>query len=229
MIKVRLSKRLKAIADMIDNNSSVADIGCDHALLDIYLIQNNIINKAIASDITIGAVNQAKKNVLVNKVNNIEVRIGDGLNTISEHDNIDTIVLSGLGSKKIKEILSNNKSKLSNIKTIIIQSNNNVHTIRKALLNLGYYISSEKIVKDNDIIYVIIKFQKGKKKYRKKDLLFGPFLSKEKNELYIEYYNNIIIKNNDIIKKIPKKLIIKKLMLKYSNRVIENNLKKLQK
>ena len=41
---INLSKRLKEIANLMDKNSVIADIGCDHALLDIYLIQNKILS-----------------------------------------------------------------------------------------------------------------------------------------------------------------------------------------
>ncbi len=38
---IKISKRLEAISSLVPINSKVIDIGCDHALLDIYLIQNN--------------------------------------------------------------------------------------------------------------------------------------------------------------------------------------------
>ena len=36
-----LSKRLETIASLIPLGASVIDIGCDHALLDIYLVKRN--------------------------------------------------------------------------------------------------------------------------------------------------------------------------------------------
>ena len=63
MINVKLSKRLKAIADLVDKDSKIIDVGCDHALLDIYLLKKTIIKKAIASDVNEGALNQAKRNI----------------------------------------------------------------------------------------------------------------------------------------------------------------------
>ena len=38
---IKLSKRLEKIAQLIDENDNVLDIGCDHALLDIYLSKKN--------------------------------------------------------------------------------------------------------------------------------------------------------------------------------------------
>ena len=42
-----LSKRLKEIANYIPDNIKMVDIGCDHALLDIYLYKNrkNLLHK----------------------------------------------------------------------------------------------------------------------------------------------------------------------------------------
>ena len=36
---IKISKRLKAIADLVPDNCTICDVGCDHALLDIYLYQ----------------------------------------------------------------------------------------------------------------------------------------------------------------------------------------------
>ena len=36
------SKRLLAIASLIESDDIVVDVGCDHAYLDIYLIKNKL-------------------------------------------------------------------------------------------------------------------------------------------------------------------------------------------
>ena len=36
---MKLSKRLQVVASFIPDNSSLLDVGCDHALLDIFLMQ----------------------------------------------------------------------------------------------------------------------------------------------------------------------------------------------
>ena len=60
---MRLSSRLKAIAEFVSDGEKIIDIGCDHALLDIYLYQNRKKVKIIASDIHEGALKQAEKNI----------------------------------------------------------------------------------------------------------------------------------------------------------------------
>ena len=44
---MNISNRLKTIADMIDSNYHVIDVGCDHALLDIYLTLNKKISSKL--------------------------------------------------------------------------------------------------------------------------------------------------------------------------------------
>ena len=60
---IKLSSRLKALADYIEDNDSMVDIGCDHGLLDIYLTLNKKNVKVVASDVNENALNNAKKNI----------------------------------------------------------------------------------------------------------------------------------------------------------------------
>jgi len=181
-----LSLRLKEIANYIPDNIKMVDIGCDHALLDIYLYKNRKNIKIIASDVNENALEQAKKNVKkCNLEDVIETRISNGLDKINK-DEIDTIVISGMGAHTIVGILHMNLNKLSNVENIIVQSNNHIDFLRKKITELNYYIDSEKLVKDNNIIYTIISFKKGKKRYNKKELYFGPYLLKENSNLFKE-------------------------------------------
>ncbi len=222
---INLSKRLKCIADMVDNDSVLADIGCDHALLDIYLLQSKKIKKAVACDITCGALDQARHNVMLNNVKNIDLRLSDGLDKIEKEDNINLIVMSGLGDSKIINILEKDKEKLKNVDTIIIQSNVGVNKIRRYLTSIGYFIFDEKLIKERNIIYTVIKFKKGNKKYNKIELEYGPILLDNKNELFNELLTNLIKGNERIIDKIPKSKFIKKIKLKLQNKNIKKILK----
>ena len=94
---MHISRRLKSIADMVDSNDYVIDIGCDHALLDIYLTLNNN-NKCIASDISSKAILNAKSNIEKYHLSNkIEVIISDGLKNVPLN-RLSTIIISGMGT-----------------------------------------------------------------------------------------------------------------------------------
>ena len=214
---MRLSSRLKEIANFIDDNEKLIDIGCDHALLDIYLKEEYPNINIIASDISEGAIKQAKRSIERHNMDEkIDVRIGDGL-TVADIDEYDTIVIAGMGFYTIKDILSNNE-KIKNVKKIIIQSNTDIVKLRKYIIKLGYKISNEKLVEDKDIIYTIIEFTKGVEKYDYKQIYFGPRLMENKDELFNDYYGKKLLKyenlllqlhSNDIINKINNKKLIK--------------------
>lgn len=224
MTNIKLSKRLSVIASLVPENAVIADIGCDHALLDIYLSKKNIIKKSFAIDITKGALNQADKNIKLYNAKNIETRLSDGFEKIDIKDNVDTVIMSGLGDAKIINILKEAEEKLNKVNNIIIQSNVGVSNIRVYLTCNGYYIDNEKLVKENNIIYTVISFKKGYKRYTKKEKEFGPVLLRNKDELFNELIINKINKNNYIINKLPKNKLINKMFLKINNHKLKKEM-----
>ena len=212
---IKLSKRLEVISSLVPKKSNVIDIGCDHGLLDIYLYQKKIINKIIASDINENALNNAKENIKRYKLENIiETRLGNGLDVLNENDKIDTIVISGMGAHTIIGILKNNLQKIEKINTIIIQSNTKLEFLRKEIIKLNYFIDDEILVEDNKKIYTIIKFQKGKKKYSKKELFFGPILLKKNTKLFQKNNKSELEKLNLLLRLLPKNKIIDRYKIK---------------
>lgn len=211
---IKLSKRLLAIANLIDDNSKVVDIGCDHGLVSIYLAMNKQNISIIASDINQNALDNAIKNI--NKYHledKIKVCLSNGLDNIN--DEIDTIIISGMGGHTIIDILTNNQEKLNTVNNIIIQSNNDIEYVRRKIVKLGYYISKEKLILDKNIYYTVILFTKGKKKYTNKEYYFGPILLKENSKIFIEKKNKEYTKLVNIKNNIPKrKLLIRLKILK---------------
>ena len=217
---IKLSNRLLAIANNIDKNDKVIDIGCDHGYLSIYLKVVNKNKVVIASDINENALNMAKKNILASKVK-IDTRLGSGLDVIKK-DEIDTIIISGMGGNTIFGILKNNLVKLKGIKKIVIHSNTDIFMLRKNISKLGFKIKNEQLIKDKNIYYIIITFEKGRHKYNKKELYFGPLLLQENSKLFQEKNEIELNKLKDIRKKIPSNKILKRYKLKKIIKLYEN-------
>ena len=200
---INLSKRLKTVAKFVlDNNTrKIIDVGCDHALLDIYLLQNNSNLKIIASDNKKAPLENARKNIeKYSFLNKIELSLRDGIDNI---DNlIDTIVISGMGMETIVEILEKNKDRLTNIKRLIISSNNKYFDLRKKIINLGFKINREEIVFEDNKYYIVIEFVKENISYKEKELYFGPLLLQNKDQLFNDYYLKIIQEKESIINKL---------------------------
>jgi len=201
---IKLPNRLLSLTKFISKDDNLIDIGCDHALLGIYLQKNNLVNKVISSDIIETAIKGAKENSKKYK-ESIDIRLGDGLDVITEEDNIDTVLISGIGYFKIRQILK--KSKLNNINKIIIQTNLKDYDIRKYITSLNYYIKEEQLIREKNIYYTNILFVKGKKRYSKKELLFGPCLLNNKDKIFYEYIDNQIKQTKILINMIPKAYI----------------------
>ena len=222
---MKINNRLKTIGDLVPLSSYPLDIGCDHALLSIYLVKEKGIKKAVASDNKSGPLKKAKENVKFYKVKDkVELIEAEGLNSYKE--GIDTITISGMGGLNINRILENNKSYLKNINTIILSPNNYSIAVKRKLIKLGYYISDEKLVKENNIIYQILVFTKGRKYYSYKKLYLGPVLMTKKDELTKEYYKRELETKRSLLEALPKSFYSKIRLTKKEIKYLEDVLKK---
>ena len=220
---MKINERLKKIGDLVEANSVCLDVGCDHALLDIYLVKRNKNIKAIASDIAEGPLEQAKKNIKRERLDGeIEVRLGSGFNTYS--DDIDTIIISGMGGRNIIGICKENPKVLKKVKTIILSPNNYQEDVKRYLCKNGFYISNEEFVRDKKFIYQIIIFSKGKKKYTKKEYFFGPVFLVKKGPLFREYYEREMKSREILISLLPKNFRYKKYQTRKEIEMIKNEI-----
>ncbi len=193
-----ISKRLMSLVKYVDTSDSLIDIGCDHALLDVYLIKNNYLKSIIVSDIHESALDAGINNIKKNRLENrIDTRLGDGLEVLNDKDKINTILISGMGTSTILSILNNKY--LAYINKLIIQSNNNHEELRKEIIKLGFYIKDEEYFIDNKKNYINIVFERGHKVYKKDEIKYGPFLLRDYEYLNFELNNCLKIK--DLIKK----------------------------
>ena len=189
-----ISIRLESLVKYIKINDKVIDIGCDHALLDIYLIKNNFLKNILVSDIHENALNSGIENIKkYGYESKIDARLGNGLEVLTDKDNIDTILISGMGTSTILKILDN--PYIKNINKLIIQSNNDHFELRDNIIKMGFVIKSEDFLIDNRKHYINIVFERGTKKYTKEEIKYGPILIHNKNYLRFELENCEKIRN----------------------------------
>ena len=195
---MNLSLRLETVANLVDENKVVADIGCDHALLSIYLVENKRVSKVYAIDNKKGPLAKANENILLHgKEKQIQTILSDGLTNLP--DDVDVAVMAGIGGLLAIQMLEKAK-RLPH--TIIIQANNHLKELREYLSNHGFKIIEEKILLDSGIYYEIIKVREGIESLNENDLVFGPILRKERSDYFInkwtahiEHLNYILNKN----------------------------------
>ena len=186
----RISKRLKAIVKFVDKKDKIVDVGCDHGLLSIYLIENELVSKVIASDINQNALNSAINNIKKRNLD-IETILSDGIKDINMKC-INTLVISGMGTSTILHILEDDK-KLKNVNKLLIQSNNDHEILREKLNEKGYYLEDEEYTFDKGKWYVTCCFVKDSKKNTVTEIKYGFLNNTEYNE-YLINHNKVIIK-----------------------------------
>ncbi|MBM7584706.1 tRNA (adenine22-N1)-methyltransferase [Bacillus pakistanensis] len=186
----KLSHRLETVASFIPKGSKIADIGSDHAYLPCFAIEKEIASFAIAGEVVDGpyqsALNQVKASELDEKVS---VRKGNGLEVISQGE-VDCITIAGMGGTLIATILENGKQKLEGVNRLVLQPNVSAISIRKWLLDHGWELVAEKILEEDKKIYEVLVAERGntRKPYSnmENELLLGPFLIKEKSDVFIK-------------------------------------------
>ena len=197
---IRISKRLKIIHDMVPN-SVTADIGSDHGKLMIALVESKTIMKGYAIENKEGPFERLKngltKSGVIDKVMPI---FSDGIKDLPA--DVRTIIIAGMGGLNIVNILKSHREKLTHVETIIIDAHTAVPIVRKEVCQMGYAIADEKIIKEDNIFYEIIKFVKAESAIiSDEDLEFGPILRREKSATFKEKYKNRINEIDAILAK----------------------------
>jgi tRNA (adenine22-N1)-methyltransferase len=194
---LKLSERLQAIANLVDDNVILADIGTDHGYIPVYLLNNKKIKYVVAADINKGPLENAKKEILVNNLQNkVDLRLGSGLSVLKIGE-VDEAIIAGMGGVLISEILEDSFEIAKDLKKIILQPMQASDELRKYLYNKGFEIIDEVLVKEDFRIYEIIivrykgkvsevedniYYEVGKKVIEKRDPLVLEFIGKKINE-----------------------------------------------
>lgn len=190
---IQLSKRLQQVASFVENGAILADIGSDHAYLPAYLVKKGKIEHAVAGEVVKGPYESALRNVRKEGMSNtITVRLANGLAAIEETDGVDTVTIAGMGGALIATILEEGKAQLKQVERLITQPNIHAEAIRQWAVNNGWYIVAEEILKEDDKVYEIVVLEKGEISYTNIELLIGPLLMKEKNDVFYEKWQREI-------------------------------------
>lgn len=148
-----LSNRLKAIADLVEGNI-VADIGCDHAYLSIFLAMHQC-KYVYATDVREKPLERAKENIKSYGVEDkIKLILTDGLWNVPE--TVDTVIVSGMGGKLIERIVFEQDWLKNKNKQLILQPQTFLMELRQSLYLNGYEIESEYPVIEFDKSYCIV-------------------------------------------------------------------------
>ncbi|MCR4429861.1 MAG: class I SAM-dependent methyltransferase [Tepidanaerobacteraceae bacterium] len=155
-MKINLNNRLLAVANMIPKGHVVADIGTDHAYLPIYLIQEGISPRVIATEIKQGPYKRALITVRKAGLKDfIEVRLGSGLKVL-EAGEAGIAVLAGMGGETISSIIREARPVADSMEFMVLQPMQNLPNLRKNLYDMGYKIIDEDVAIEGSKYYVVM-------------------------------------------------------------------------
>lgn len=210
---MQLSRRLQTVADMVIPGNRVADIGCDHAYIAIYLIKNKISPFVVAMDINQGPLDRARENIEKYMVaDKISIRKSDGLQMLNAGE-VDTILMAGMGGRLMSQILASQMNVVSAAKELVLQPQSEIYELRKTLNEWGFVIVNENMLKEDGKYYFVMKIKIDSSSINKDEyqlskpeyIHFGRLLLEERNPVLLEYLKS----EKRLYKKIYSELIDK--------------------
>ena len=156
---MELSKRLKAVADLVSAGSIVCDAGCDHGYVPIYLVQRGICHKAIAADVNAGPLARAKDNIRAYGLEEyITTRLSDGVSAL-EAGEADALILAGMGGRLVIKILQEGCDVIARMREVILQPQSDIALVRSFLREIRWCIVREDMVYEDGKYYPMMKAQ----------------------------------------------------------------------
>lgn len=163
-MKIPISKRLLCCASLVKKGAKVADIGCDHGYLGIFLLKEKIAEFVAACDLRPLPLEKAKENaVLFGTAESMTFSVADGLSAIAP-DTVDTIVCAGMGGDCIAHILDCAPWVKDPAYTLILQPQTSGNDLRRYLGENGFSIEREELVQDSGFLYftMVVRYGEGK-------------------------------------------------------------------
>jgi len=159
-VSVSLGPRLQTVASFVPEGAKLGDIGTDHAYLPISLYEAHRIEKAVAIDVHEGPYQSALAAVKGRNLEAvIDVRFGDGLMPL-EVGEVNVLSLAGMGGRTMLDIFSARPDILTGVADLIVQPQGAEGAVRLTLLNKGWLLKTERLVEEEDRIYVVMAFSK---------------------------------------------------------------------
>lgn len=150
---VKLSERMQAIADLVTPGLSIADIGCDHGYLPIWLVKQGITPSAVAMDIGMGPLCAAREHIHTEGLDEIiRTRLSDGLTELKDGEG-QSVIIAGMGGQLVLKIVTEGKKFWPQIQEFILQPQSELALFRRTMRELGFQCVMEDMVYEDGKYY----------------------------------------------------------------------------
>lgn len=153
----RLSERLMHIAGQVSVGQTLADVGCDHGYLPIYLVRKGCMQRAIAMDINEGPLQRAREHIEREALGAyIQTRMSDGLEKLCPGE-ADAVVIAGMGGNLTIDILTRGEAVVRTLDQLILEPQSELAAVRAFLRENDYFIEAEDLVLEDGKYYPILR------------------------------------------------------------------------
>ena len=154
-MKLPLSDRLMACCAFVRPGDRVADVGCDHGYLSIYLLQTGTASHVYAADVRSGPLSSAKHNAEAYGITGqIDFFLSDGVQNLPR--DFDALVCAGMGGDTMISILSAAPWLRSERYRLILQCQSKRPILRRYLSENGWDIHRETVLRDGRFLYTVM-------------------------------------------------------------------------
>lgn len=188
MKEIQISRRLQSVASFVQEGKILADVGCDHGYIPIYLLQKKKIEKAIAMDINQGPLMRAKEHIQEWGLENyIDTRLSDGVDALKPNE-AQSVVIAGMGGPLMEKILTEGEEVLETAIELVLQPQSEIGHFRKFLSENGYCITHEEMILEDGKYYPIMRVVHGKMEAQTEaEYLYGKKLLQNRNSVLKEF------------------------------------------
>ncbi len=190
---MRLTPRLEAIAGLVPECGTAADIGTDHAIVPVRLIETGRAKRVIASDVREGPLAAAGRTIAAAGMGDrIETRLGSGLSTLASGE-AETVIIAGMGGLLIRDIIGADMEKARGAR-LVLQPMYQQAELREYLSQNGFAVTREILAAEGFRVYNLICAEAGEpREYKRaldyhippelyKDPEIGRLINKKKRE-----------------------------------------------
>lgn len=158
---IQLSERLTAVARLVTQKGTLADVGTDHGYIPVFLTGEKKVSHAIAMDVNQGPLLRAQEHIRqFGMQQQIETRLSDGLEAIQPGE-AESIVIAGMGGSLMKRILSQGCEKARSAKELILQPQSELPEFRRFLWQERYRVMEEDMVLEDGKYYPMMRVVPG--------------------------------------------------------------------
>lgn len=213
---MKLSKRLETIVDMAfcwvslwereeKKGVCVADVGTDHGLVPIRLIERGMAGTVLATDVRKGPLLRAREHVAKQGLQErIELRLGDGLKPLKPGE-AQLVIMTGMGGELMSRILQEAPLIQETVRCWIFSPQSELAYFRHGLEKLGLAICDEVMLKEDGKFYTIMTAEPGEMHYPEEyQYRYGERLIQKRSLVLKEYLRQEIYKLQEIREQIQK-------------------------